>query len=61
VIDTLAAAAVRAVQSPDLKAKLLDQGFVPVADSPAEFPRFFGAEVGKWARVAREGRLPQID
>jgi tripartite-type tricarboxylate transporter receptor subunit TctC len=61
VIDTLAAAAVRAVQSPDLKAKLLDQGFVPVADSPAEFTRFFGAEVGKWARVAREGRLPQID
>lgn len=61
VIDTLAAAAVRAVQSPDLKAKLLEQGFVPVADSPAEFTRFFSAEVGKWARVAREGRLPQID
>ncbi len=61
VIDTLAAATMRAVRSPDLKAKLLEQGFVPVGDSPAEFTRFFGAEVGKWARVAREGRLPQID
>lgn len=61
VIDTLAAATVRAVQSPDLKAKLLDQGFVPVADSPVEFARFFSGEVAKWGRVAREGRLPQID
>ena len=61
VIDTLAAATARAVQSPDLKAKLLEHGFVPVADSPAEFSRFFSGEVAKWARVAREGRLPQID
>lgn len=61
VIDTLAVAAVRAVQSPDFKAKLLEQGFVPVADSPPEFAHFFRGELAKWARVAREGRLPQID
>jgi tripartite-type tricarboxylate transporter receptor subunit TctC len=61
VVDKLAAAAAKAVQSPDLNARLLDQGFVPVGDTPAEFSRFFSGEVAKWARVQREGRLPQID
>jgi tripartite-type tricarboxylate transporter receptor subunit TctC len=61
VVDKLAAALVKAVQSPDLKAKLLENGFVPVGDASADFDRFFKADVAKWARVQREGKLPQID
>ena len=61
VVEKLAAAAIAAVKSPDLKAKLLEQSFVPVADTPEEFSRFFCNEVAKWARVARDGRLAQID
>jgi tripartite-type tricarboxylate transporter receptor subunit TctC len=61
VVDKLAAALVKAVQSPDLHAKLLENGFVPVGDTPAEFDRFFKADVAKWARVQREGKLPQLD
>lgn len=61
VVDKLAAALVKAVQSPDLKAKLLENGFVPVGDTPPEFDRFFKAEVAKWARVQREAKLPQLD
>lgn len=61
VIDRLAAAAVQAVRSPDLNARLLEHGYVPVGDTPAQFASFFRAEVDKWARLARDGRLPQID
>jgi tripartite-type tricarboxylate transporter receptor subunit TctC len=61
VVDKLATALVKAVQSPDLKAKLLENGFVPVGDASADFDRFFKADVAKWARVQREGKLPQID
>ncbi|MGH6639114.1 MAG: tripartite tricarboxylate transporter substrate binding protein [Polaromonas sp.] len=61
VLDTLAAAAVRAVQSPELKAKLIELGFVPVGDTPAAFDSFFRAELAKWARVARDGKLQLID
>ena len=61
VLDTLAAAAVKAVQSPELKAKLIELGFVPVGDTPAAFDSFFRAELAKWARVARDGKLQLID
>ena len=62
VVDALAAAAVKAVQSPDLKARLIDAGFVPTPpDTPAQFANFFQAEVAKWARVARDARLQAID
>jgi tripartite-type tricarboxylate transporter receptor subunit TctC len=61
IVDKLAAAAAKVVQSPELKAELMKQGFVPVGDTPAEFTRFFGGEVAKWQRVARQGGIPKID
>ena len=62
VIDVLAAASVKAVHSPDLHRKLIDQGFVPVApDTPAQFAVFFQNEVAKWVRVARDAKLQAID
>jgi tripartite-type tricarboxylate transporter receptor subunit TctC len=58
VVDKLNAAAVKAVQSPELKAKLIEAGFVPTPpDTPAQFAAFFQGEVAKWARVAREAKL----
>ena len=62
VVDKLNAAAVQAVQSPELKAKLIEAGFVPTpADTPAQFAAFFQGEVAKWARVAREAKLQATD
>ena len=61
VLDTLAVAAQKAVQSPEFKAKLIELGFVPVGDTPAAFDSFFRAELAKWARVARDGKLQLID
>jgi tripartite-type tricarboxylate transporter receptor subunit TctC len=62
VVDKLHAAAVKAVQSPDLKAKLIEAGFVPTRpDTPAQFAAFFQGEVAKWARVVREAKLQAVD
>lgn len=61
VVDALASASVKAVQSPGMRAKLQELGYLPVGDTPSSFAGFFRGEVAKWARVAREGRLSTID
>lgn len=61
VADSLAAASVKAVQAPEIRARLIELGYVPVGDTPAAFDTFFRAEVAKWARVARDGKLQLID
>jgi tripartite-type tricarboxylate transporter receptor subunit TctC len=62
IVDALAAASVKAVQSPELRRKLIDLGFVPAApDTPAEFASFFDAETKNWARVVRVAKLQPID
>jgi len=61
IVDKLAAASVKAVQSPDLKERLSQQGFVPIGSESEEFAAFFRGEVEKWARVVKQGGLPLLD
>lgn len=61
VVDKLTAAAVRAVQSPVLKARLLEQGFVPVGSTSEQFAAFFKGEVQKWEHVVKQSGFPRID
>jgi tripartite-type tricarboxylate transporter receptor subunit TctC len=61
IVNKLAAALVRAVQSPDLRERLSQQGFMPVASGPEQFAAFFRREVAKWARVVKEGGLQPQD
>jgi tripartite-type tricarboxylate transporter receptor subunit TctC len=61
VVEKLGAALVKAVRSPDMKERLLEQGFVPIGSGPDEFAAFFRDEVRKWARVVKEGKLALID
>ncbi|HJQ57454.1 MAG TPA: tripartite tricarboxylate transporter substrate binding protein [Vineibacter sp.] len=53
IIDKLHAEAVKALNSPAIKDKLLEQGFVPGGMSPADMAAFVGAEMDKWAKVAK--------
>ena len=46
----------KAVLAPDMKERLLEQGFVPTGTPPVEFAAFFRGEVEKWARVVKEGQ-----
>jgi tripartite-type tricarboxylate transporter receptor subunit TctC len=57
VVTRLNAAVTRAIESPDLKARMEQQGAEPFAATPEQFAQFFKGEVDKWARVVREGRL----
>jgi len=61
IVDKLADASARAVQSPGLRATLTSHGYVPVGDTPKEFTNFFNGELAKWERVARDGKLPLIE
>ena len=60
-MPTLFPATRRAIESPDLKARMEQQGAEPFAATPEQFAQFFKGEVDKWARVVREGRLPVQD
>lgn len=53
-------AAVRAIQSPELKKRLEAEGAHPVGNPPAEFARFVRDDVKKWAPVVRySGAKPE--
>lgn len=54
VIDKLHDAFVQAINEPKIKKTLIDSGAVPVADTPAEFAKFFKAEYERWGKVVRE-------
>ena len=51
IIERINKAAVDALRSPELKAKLAEQGSEPVGNTPAEFRAFIGSELVKWKRL----------
>jgi tripartite-type tricarboxylate transporter receptor subunit TctC len=52
-IDKLNAAAVKALESPDVREKLLAQGAEPMPGSPESFAAFMNEEMTKWAPVVK--------
>jgi tripartite-type tricarboxylate transporter receptor subunit TctC len=54
VVAKLNDAFVKAINDPTIKQKLIDSGAVPVADTPAQFGKFFQAEYERWGKVVRE-------
>lgn len=61
IVRRLNAEAKRALNSPDVKAKLAKTGNEPVASSPEEFAAFLRAETAKWAKVIKDSGLEKID
>lgn len=57
VIDRLRHEIKTAVDAPDLREKLLQNAFEPIADTPAEFARYLGAERVKWGKVVRDAHV----
>ena len=51
VVDTLAAAVIKAARSPDIRSRLLEQGAEPIGNTPEEFARQLRDEVARWNRV----------
>jgi len=52
-IDALAKEIGRIMQVPEVKEKMLAQGFEPVGDTPAHFRKFIGEEIPRWEKVVK--------
>ncbi|MEK6594251.1 MAG: tripartite tricarboxylate transporter substrate binding protein [Pseudomonadota bacterium] len=59
IIVKLHGMVVRALQSDDVKKRLLTDGADPVGSSPEEFAAFIRAETDKWARVVKAAGIKQ--
>ena len=57
ILDRMQAAITQAVNDPDAKAKIEEQGCDIVASSPAEARRFVAAEIERWGAVIRQNDI----
>jgi tripartite-type tricarboxylate transporter receptor subunit TctC len=53
VAEAIAKEVGKVVAQPEVQAALLKQGVEPVTNTPAEFSKFFTAEVERWTKVVR--------
>ncbi len=51
IVDTLAAAVIKAARSPDIRSRLIEQGAEPIGNTPEEFARQLREEVARWNKV----------
>ena len=57
LIDRLQREIKAAIDAPELREKLLQNAFEPIADTPAEFARYLAAERVKWGKVVRDAHV----
>ena len=57
IVRRLYAEAGRALNSPEVKDKLIKTGNEPIVSSPEEFSAFMRGEIAKWAKVAKDSGL----
>jgi tripartite-type tricarboxylate transporter receptor subunit TctC len=60
IIDALHREIVRAVQSPDVRARFAALGLEPVGNDPAQFAKIIKSDLARWAEVVKRGKI-QID
>ncbi|MGH7291213.1 MAG: Bug family tripartite tricarboxylate transporter substrate binding protein, partial [Myxococcota bacterium] len=57
IVDRAHQALKTALNNPDVRKQLSDQGADPVGNTPEEYDTFNKAEIQKWIRVAREANI----
>jgi tripartite-type tricarboxylate transporter receptor subunit TctC len=57
VVARLNAEVLRSLETPDVREKLLGQGFTPARDSPEQFGKFIQSEHAKWSRVIKDANI----
>jgi tripartite-type tricarboxylate transporter receptor subunit TctC len=57
IVDTLAAAVIKAARSPDIRSRLLEQGAAPIGNTPEEFVRQLREEVARWKKVVADSGM----
>ncbi len=57
IVDLLYREVAKAVAEPDVKQKLGALGFIPIANTPAEFAARIKTEMAKWGKVVHDAKL----
>ena len=50
-------AAMKAMQAPEIREKLVSQGFEPVGSTGADFARFIAEEDAKYAKIVKDANI----
>ena len=58
IVERLSGETAKAVESAELKERLIAQGIEPMPGGAAEFSRYLRAEIPKWAKVIKDARIP---
>ena len=61
IVELLSAEVRQIFTQPDVQARLLEQGAVPVTTTPEQTERFVREEIQKWTRVVDNAKLERID
>jgi tripartite-type tricarboxylate transporter receptor subunit TctC len=57
IVDKLSGELIKAINDPEMKAKLVAQGIEPSGMTPTELGAFQKSEIDKWARVIKAGNI----
>jgi tripartite-type tricarboxylate transporter receptor subunit TctC len=57
IIDKLHAEVAKAVRAPDLRDRLLNEGAIPVGNTPEQFAVFIQRELERWAKVIKDAGI----
>jgi tripartite-type tricarboxylate transporter receptor subunit TctC len=57
IIDLLHREVVKIMAQPDVRQKLADMGFDPVASTPEEFAEWVRTETVRWGNVIRDAKI----
>jgi tripartite-type tricarboxylate transporter receptor subunit TctC len=57
IIERLSSTIVRAVQRPEMRQKLVEQGIDPTASGPADYDRILRSEIPKWGKVIKQAGI----
>jgi tripartite-type tricarboxylate transporter receptor subunit TctC len=61
VTAKLAAAFMTAMQAPEVRAILIEQGFVPIGEGPAKFSTHIQSEIDKWRPIIKAANIAATD
>jgi tripartite-type tricarboxylate transporter receptor subunit TctC len=60
IVDLLQKHLSEIVNTPDVKAQLLDLGIIPEGDSSSDFAIYVKDEIAKWKKVIEDAKIPKI-
>jgi tripartite-type tricarboxylate transporter receptor subunit TctC len=60
IVDRMQREIEKAVNLPDVQARLLASGAEPVASTPEQFGAYVASEVAKWGRVVKQAKIPPV-